>query len=222
MIIQKQASAIWNDVVGGLEGLRSTPAISMDQLEDDVVDTRLQVIKEYSTKNLLPIRDLMDSINCIQVDCMSLDKCCIAINNHSKPISHFEIPQLVNDFGEQAIGFLGSTDKMIHFKAYTNRMFKYHKTKFRGADKPYVYIETTPNKNNLYDCWIFNAPLLKQLTIIGIFKDPRQVEQYSCCTEDSDNMTFINKEVRKRLTQEKLYYYRQMVAQPQPNTQVAH
>jgi len=39
-----------------------------------------------------------------------------------------------------------------------------------------VYIDTTPNANGMYDGFIFNAPLLKSISIIAIFKDPRQLE----------------------------------------------
>ena len=117
------------------------------------------------------------AINCVDIDCKSLDKCCNT-SNYSPPIAHFEIPQLVNDFGENAIDFIGSTDKMITFTNYTNRTFKYHNFKLRGKNRPYVYIETTPNENNMYDGFIFNAPLLKRITVIGIFKDLRQVADF--------------------------------------------
>jgi len=30
----------------------------------------------------------------------------------------------------------------------------------RGRNKPFVYIDTTPNENGMYDCFIFNAPLI--------------------------------------------------------------
>jgi len=73
MIVTKLASAILNDLVGGLGGITSTPAISLLQLEDDVVDERLQIIKEYSIKNLLPRKDLMDSINCICLFCIAIN-----------------------------------------------------------------------------------------------------------------------------------------------------
>jgi hypothetical protein len=43
----------------------------------------------------------------------------------------------------------------------------------RGKDKPYVYIDTTPNENNMYDAFVFNAPLLKRLSVVAIFKDLR-------------------------------------------------
>ena len=101
-----------------------------------------------------------------------MDKCCNS-DNYSKPIAHFEIPQLVNDFGDGAIEFVGSTNKEISFKVYTSRAYLFHRTKMRGANKPYVFIDTTPNENNMYDGYIFIAPLLKRLTVIGIFKDLR-------------------------------------------------
>jgi hypothetical protein len=47
---------------------------------------------------------------------------------------------------------------------------KYRK---RGQNKPYVWIDFAPNSEGMLDCFIFNAPMLKQISVIGIFKDPR-------------------------------------------------
>jgi hypothetical protein len=33
----------------------------------------------------------------------------------------------------------------------------------------------------MYDGWIFNAPMLEVISVVGIFKDPRQIEDYACC-----------------------------------------
>jgi hypothetical protein len=75
----------------------------------------------------------------------------------------------------------------------------------------------------MYDCWVFNTPLLKKVSIIFIPKDPRQLTQYDCCAgDDLENYTFISAEIKKRLTEKKLRYYRQMAAQPIPNTQAPH
>ena len=218
MQVEKLASAIYNDVVSGLAGITSTPTMSIEQLQDDVVDERLQIIKEYSLKNLVPKKDLLYSINCIETDCKSLDKCCSS-SNYSKPELHFEIPQLINDFGEDSIEFIGSTDKQISFKVYTTIAYKHHHLKLRGKNKPYVYIDTTPNENNMYDCWVFNVSLLKRLSIIAIFKDPRQLEEFDCCQEELNNMTFIDTEIKKRLTEKKLRYYRNFAETPTPNNQ---
>ena len=219
MIVNELASAIYNDIVAGLVGYVNTPTISIEQLEQDVVEERLHIIKQYTLKNLIPKKDLMVSINCIELDCKSLDKCCFG-EHYSKPMQHFEIPQLLNDFGSEAIDFIGSIDKQVKFKVYTNRSYRYHNLKMRGSDKPYVYIDTTPNENNMYDAYVFNAPLLKRISVVAIFKDLRQVEDYSCCLEDIKSPSFIDAEVKESLTKKKLYYYRQNWQPPQPNNQV--
>jgi hypothetical protein len=150
-MIRKLASAIYNDIVGGLGGITSTPSLSLDQLMDDIVDERLQIIKEYSLKNLVPRNDLLMSINCIDVDCESLDKCPCSTDSFTTPQLHFQMPQTVNDLQSEAIEFIGSIDREVQLKIYTNTAFQYHKYLRRGADKPYVYVEPTPNDNNMYD-----------------------------------------------------------------------
>ncbi len=220
-MVTKLASAIYNDIIGGLSGYTSTPAISLEQLEDEIVEERLLVIKEYAVHNMLPEKDLYMSINCIPVDCKSLDKCPCNRATYSDPVAHFEIPQLINGLPSGAVEFVGSVDRQVQFKVYDSTAYQYHKYLRRGANKPFVYIEPTPNENNKYDGWIFNAPLLEVISVIGIFKDPRQVSEFNCCAEDDiENYTFISTEVKKRLTEKKLRYYRQLLQNPQPNNQV--
>lgn len=220
-MINKLASLIYLDIVSGLAGVTSTPTISIESLEDDCVDERLQIIKEYSLKNLIPRNDLLMSINCIDVDCKSLDKCPCNTQSYSLPIAHFELPQIVNDFANEATEFVGSIDRGVQFKVYTNTAWQYHKYLRRGSEKPFVYIEPTPNDNNMYDAWIFNAPLLKRISVIAIFKDPRQLMQYSCCAgDDIENYSFLSTEIKKRLTEKYLRYYRSLGAIPTPNNQI--
>jgi len=150
-MVEKLAAAIYLDVMTGLVGITSNPSMSLQQLEDDVVDERLQIIKEYYMKNLIPKLDLLMSITCIDVDCKSLDKCPCNGTSYSPPVAHFEIPQIINDPAGNAVEYLGSIDRQVIFKVYTSAAYKYHPYMRRGANKPYVYIETTPNENNMYD-----------------------------------------------------------------------
>lgn len=220
MTIEQLTSAIYNDVMGGLRGISVNVNMSLEQLEDDIIDERLTILKEYSMKNMIPKKDLLLSINCIKLDCMSLDKCPCGTSSKSKPHLHFEIPQIWNDFGEDAIEFVGSVDRAIQFKVYTSTAFQFHQYMRRGSSKPYVYIEPTPNANNMYDAWVFNAPLLKTISVIGIFKDPRQLIGYDCCSgDDIYNFNFIDNEIKRRLTEKKIRYYRQLAGQITPNDQ---
>ena len=69
---------------------------------------------------------------------------------------------LVNDYGNLAIDYIGSVDRQLPFVCYTSLSnYRNHKYRKRGKDKPYVWIDTTPNENGMCDCFIFNAPLLK-------------------------------------------------------------
>lgn len=219
-IFQKLASAIYNDVVSGMRGIHANISMSLEQLEDEIVDTRLQIIKEYQLKGIFPKKDLLLAVNCIPVDCEDLDRCRCSSSYVGKPVAHFQIPQL---YDGDSISYLGSTDRQTPFIWYTsiNMAFKYAKYRKHNKNKPFVYIDTVPNNNGMFDCFIFNTPLLKEVSIEAIFKDPRQIEDFSCCSDyQEDNFTFINNDIKDRLTKKKIYYYRQLAAPVLPNNQV--
>ena len=220
MYFEKLASAIQNDVLSGLRGYHHNLSMSMEQLEDDIVDERLAIIKEYFIKGVLSKKYLMLAINCVPVDCKDLENCSkCAPSIGCTPTAHFEIPQLINEI--DAIEYIGSTDKQIPFVVYSSpnslRLQKYRR---RGKDKPYVLIIPVPNENGMYDGYIFNAPLIRQISIIAAFKDPRQLAGYGCCSDyQDDNASVLSSEIKRRLTEKKLKYYRQYAAPIKPNNQ---
>lgn len=232
--IRRIADAIANDVRSGLRDYHQNMSMSIEQLEQDIIDLRLLIIKEYMLKGILPIQDLLISLNCIPVDCSDLDKCnCNSATCGSDPVAHFQIPQLLFDYGlKKAIYYVGSTDKQHPFLVYTkpfDRISTLQKYRKRGKNKPWVYIDITPNHEGMLDCYIFNAPLIKQVSVIGIFKDPRQLEDFQCdcasedlnnkATQMDNNFNFIDTIIKERLTKQKLYYYRQMASPLLPNDQ---
>lgn len=223
MIFEKLASAIRNDVISGLQGYHTNLSMSLELLQQDIIDERLQILKEYQLKGILPVKDLLLSINCIPVDCKDLDRCSKCSGGISgTPVAHFEVPQILMDFGSNSIAYIGTTDRQLSFRYSTSTINQniYNKYRKRNLNKPYVLIDTTPNENGMYDCFIFNAPLIKQVSVVAIFKDPRQLEQFGCCTEfGDDNFSFINNEIKKRLTMKKIQYYRQLATGVAPNDQ---
>ena len=112
MEFSKLVSSIYNDIVGGLSGYNANPAISMEQLEDEVVEMRQAVVKDFYLKNLLNKDDLAIALNCVSVDCADPAKCC---SPSGKTQLHFEIPQLMDDIGEDAIKFIGSVDREVSY-----------------------------------------------------------------------------------------------------------
>lgn len=231
--IKRLADAVFNDVVSGLRGYHQNMSMSKDQLEEEIVQMRLAVIKEYMLKGIFPIDDLVMSLNCVPVDCDTLDKCKCGGTVCGKPTAHFQIPQILFDFGlGKSIKYIGSSDKQHSFLVYTKSIDKiktYQKYRKRGKNKPWVYIDVTPNHEGLLDCYIFGAPLIKQVSVVAIFKDPRQLEEYQCNCESENpeetvtqmdaNLNFLDIVIKDRLTQQKLRYYRQLAAPVLPNDQ---
>lgn len=214
------ASAIYNDVYTGLKGFHTNMAMSIEQLEDEIHAERLQLIKEYFIKDLLPKEELIHSINCIDVDCKDLERCKCRESLGGTLVAHFEIPQVIMDFGGLGIVYIGSTDRMSSFTIYTSLSAamknKYRK---RRKDKPFVYVDPAPNENGMLDCFIFNAPLIKQVSVVAIFKDLRQLEILGCCGDLSEEYTWLDAEIQKRLTEKKIKYYRQLSPPNYPNDQ---
>lgn len=221
MVLSQIASAIYNDIMAGLSGMSANPTISMEQLEDEVIEMRQAVIKEFYLKNLLQTEDLLKAINCVEVDCKDQGKCCKFDSKNSA--LHFEIPQLLDGIGEDAIFYVGSVDRHQMYSVYFEpSIMKFYQYRMRSSDSPYVYIEKTPNENNMYDGWIFNAPFVKYISVIGIFKDLRQLSEFNCCNEPEFlDFGFISQEVKNRLTKQKLQYYRQYYQIPSANNLIA-
>lgn len=227
--IKKLADAVINDVTSGLRGQHQNMSMSSEQIEEEIVQTRLAVLKEYMLKGILPLDDLLMSLNCIPVDCNTLDKCSCNGTACGEPTAHFQIPQLLLDYGlRKTIKYIGSSDRQHPFLVYTRPIDKintYQKYRKRGKKKPWIYIDVTPNVEGLIDCYIFGAPLIKQVSVTAVFKDPRQLEEFQCnCESDSEsqmdnNMNFIDIVIKDRLVQQKLKYYRQYAAPILPNNQ---
>lgn len=218
MNLEALTSAIYNNVVTGLKGTTQNFAFSLEQLEDEIVEERVTLIKEYLMKNLLPKKELTQAIRCIPVDCSDIERCCVSDEENEK-LKHFELPQLVLDFGIEAIEYLGPSDGSINYKVYFDNSWKYHTKKARASNRPYVWIDSSPNSNGNYDGFIFNQPqLMNQLTVIGIFKDPRELRKYSCCaTEDHKGFSFLERDIKMRLTERYFRYFRQIPTPPTPN-----
>ena len=224
MYIEKLASAIKNDVVSGLRGYHQNLSMNIDQLQDEIVACRLEILHQHFLKGIFPIKDLLMAINCIDVDCKSLERCNCG-KDFGTPVAHFEIPQLISYYGKQAIDYVGSTDRQYKFQVISSLSeLENKKYRKRGNNKPYVWIDYSPNENGMLDCFLFNAPFLQQVSVVGVFKDPRQLIQYRCCNIDElngpdVNPSFIDQLIKDKLTKEKIYYYRQLAPQRLPNDQ---
>ena len=120
MYIEKLASQIRNDVVSGLRGYHQNLSMNIEQLQDLIVASRLSILHQYFLRAIFPITVLLIAINCIDVDCDSLERCRCGMRSEDNTVTaHFEIQQVITQYGKQAIEYIGSTDRQNKFTIVT-------------------------------------------------------------------------------------------------------
>lgn len=210
MTVNQIASAVWNDLFGGSVIPPSNRSlISLEQLEDEVIEIRKSVISEFYRRSLLSINDVSYAVNCIEISCEDMNRCpCKSLPG--KIAQHFEIPKLLDALGNDAIIFIGSVDRVVSYRIYNSlAAANYQAFKKRHADEPYVFIDKTPNKNGMIDGWIMNAPFVKYISVVGIFDDPRKLEAFNCCQSDGYlEMGSLSQEIIRRMLVNKTQLYR--------------
>lgn len=222
MTIEHLASIIYNNVVSGLDGNHIDSKFSMAQIEDDIVNERLTVIKEYALKGLLPANDLMIKINCISLDDEPINRMGQFEDFDGYYIKHFEVPQIAYVYDKESVSYVGLIDGRNSFPFYIDRHAWYnHRNKRFVKQRPHVFIDTATNKNNKYDCWVISKEQMPEetmLMIAAIWKDPRDLIEYSCCkNEEIFNWSFISTDIIKRVTEKYLRYYRMLYQPPTPS-----
>ena len=152
MTVDQIASVVFNDLWGGnMIPPSNRSLLSLEQLEDEAIEMRKSVIKEFYHRNMLSFNDIAYAINCIEVDCEDMNRCpCKSLPG--KIAQHFEIPKLLDALGNDAIIFIGSVDRVVSYRIYNSlAAANYQAFKKRHADEPYVFIDKTPNKNGMID-----------------------------------------------------------------------
>lgn len=98
--------------------------------------------------------------------------------------------------------------------------YYYYKSVIQYINTKYNFCDMNQQEDD--DLRVFNAPLIKTLSIIAVFKDPRQLEQFTCCNaEEVSNMNFLTNDIKRRITEKKVRWYRSLAAPNLPNDQVA-
>ena len=220
--INKLADQVEINIISGLRGARNNLTLPKEVIEESIIQERLNLLSNYFLKGINRIKDLYVSINCVPIDCQPISKCSCGKQLCSDPeIAHFEIPLIYFDPGLTSIQYIGTSDKMNPFSFYTNPMsLNNSRYKKRGKNKPTVYIDTTPNKNGFLDGYIFNAPLLENISIVAVFKDPRQLTKFNCCEYNRGGMTTdIDAEIVDNVTKKLSNWYKIGALPNLPNNQ---
>lgn len=219
MTIEQLSSIIYNNIVSGIEGSHIDLKFSLSQIEDDIINERLQIIKEYAIKGMLPSADLMIKLSNIKL----LDQPTSGIGSsdlNGFNIKTFEVPQIAFVYDKESIAYIGNDSGQDSFPFYIDRhAWVNHRYKRFIKQRPHVYVDLATNENNKYNCYLLSkeAISIPSISIVAIWKDPRSLLDYQIDNEDEIlNWSHISAEIIKRMTEKYLRYYRQLYQPPTP------
>lgn len=211
----KIATAIYNNINAGLKQV-TNESISFEQLEEHVIAERSRILKQLELSGRLEYRSLVQSVNCIPVDCESISLCC-GIETFDNKL-HFKIPKLATLVGSP-LRFIGLTDRSMEFRYTIGGTWKNQMGGKFTKHLPYVWINA-----EMTDGFIFNPPTddISVISIDAVFEDPRQVGEYACCPDTVDVAIpqWMASEIITRLTGE--YASNYFKFNYRPNDQTGH
>jgi hypothetical protein len=73
------------------------------------------------------------------------------------------------------------------------------------------------------DCYIFNAPFVKYISVVALFQDPRKLLEWDCCNENPESYLdcgIVTDEIIKRLVEKYNRWYKQLPQMTLPNNQM--
>jgi hypothetical protein len=223
MTLDMIASAIQNNVLGGLKGVTNF-SYSIEQLRDEVGVMRNAVLRELSMKGLLrpdSVPELAQRINCVPVRCRDISDCCSEVADYyaataeKATVYHAQLPALAYLAGISPILYLGKKGMQRPFKVWYDQSWAYNQYEPATSRRPFVWVEGQ-------NAWFFNQREgLEEISIRAVFEDVSAVERYDCC-EKLDQAPFpapdyIIQLIIHKLSEQYLRYYR--LAHVQPNVQ---
>jgi len=222
MTAQEIASAIRNNVGGGLREVTNF-AYSLPQLEDEIMNTRNQILLEDRAQGgVLNTELFMQRIDNIVLDLVRFPVG--GYSNSPERVLHAKIPQLTADPSGAALSYFGPPDMSLDFIKYYDSSFKNHRYSRVIKNRPYVYIDLATDVNGKHDSYLFNIEgnNLQEISVRGVFLNPLSImEEQGMFVDDVEFPAplAVQEMIIDRLTAKYVEYYRKMNMGYQPNTQ---
>jgi hypothetical protein len=213
--LEKITYAVKNNLEAGLKTTAGYN-FSLDQLEAQVISERNALIKQMEMQGVVDYSDLLQEINCIELDCKDLGLCCET--STKQPTLHFILPAFNH------LDYIGLATQDTPFKVYDNIGFKYNKYRdSRLTNRPYIQFR---NKDGVIHGFVFNAPThnLKYLSARLVLENPLEVNRYDCCTLNPREDRFpipdyMVQQIIDGITSKWASWYYRFQGQRFPNTQ---
>lgn len=219
------ASSIRNRVSDGLSGNIGDQAFSIEQLMDEIDLTRAEIINKLAMAGKVDVSYLLQSIDTIPIEMLSPSDGCVALDGPCSEIAAIKVPKLMSVFGSRGIQYLGLTNMQESIAAYFHpEDIRNHKVRIRTSQRPFAWIDTTADANDMFTLFLFNLGkynALKYLKLRAVFDNPNKVGSLDPNNQYKEYAApgHIQLNIIDILTEKYVRYYRQLNIPNITNTQ---
>ena len=218
------ASTIRNRVADGLSGNISNQALSVEQLLEEIDLARADFAHKYALTPKLDPKFMMQEIDILKIECRNLSEDCF-IKSPGEGVASVKVPKVMPIFGESGVQYLGLVNMQEAFAVYYHpEDIRNHKVRIRTSRRPYAWIDTAPDSNDMHTIYFFNLGPhngLKYVKIRAIFEHPTRVHIDNPNAADMEYPAPLHMQnaIIDALTEKYVRYFRQLNEVPVPNTQ---
>ena len=220
MTEEQIASAIRNNVGNGLKEVYNH-AYSIEQLEDEIGNTRNQIILENSQTGVLNPEYFTQKIDNLELSLVRFPY--EGYSNSPERVLHTKIPAVVMTSDNSGITFLGTPDMSTSFKIYYDTSFANHSYSRVIKNRPFVFVDLSADDNGELDTYYFKLGDygIREVSIRAIFSNPHDllVNSLFASTQEYPAPPSVQQMIIDRLTAKYVEYYKKLNLNYQPNTQ---
>lgn len=219
------SSAIRNRVANGLSGSIADQALSVEQLMDEIDLLRADFAHKYSNGSKLDPTFLVQEPNTLfKIVCRNMAPGC-GIPAWGDNVASIKIPKLMPLFGDKSIQYLGLDNMQEAFAVYFHpEDIRNHRVRIKTRNRPYGWVDTAPDGNDLQTIWLFNLGSynpLQFLKLRAVFEHPSKINIDSLGGLDKEYPAPLHMQnaIVDVLTEKYVKYFRQLNIPSLPNTQ---
>jgi len=224
MTSNEMASTVENNVSDALSGAILNRAITVQQISAEIDLLREKLAYEQLKTGKIDLKYFMQSLNTLPLVCRDFVRDCGAIKSGDS-VPSIRIPKLMATQDNTQIEYIGLANKQKRFITYFDiDDISNHKFRLKTAHSPFVWVDLTPDDDNMIALYFFNLgkyATLKYVDVRAAFAKPTELKPLNpeLDAQEYPAPGYIQEMIITTLSERYIRYYRQLNVNTQPNTQ---
>jgi len=222
MTLNEIASAIRNHISDGLSGAVANYSYSIEQLQAEIILMRNKLLSARADQSKVNLKQYYQTYPGVILQPADISASPV-LKSYKRALG-FTSPKILSTINDDyEVVLIHTIDNERSFKIYRTTEYRDHKYRQKTKRAPFVYLDTSTDKNGFVKGWLMNTGQyegIRSINIQAVFANPMDVPGFTEDTEFPSTFESQN-DIIAALSAQYIQYYRQLNLAPQPNTQTS-